>query len=476
MFTLFILLSRYIFIFFILSFLVQAFFFITAERGRLYIDQRAAIRLQRWTIVLMHITAYLILSWRPESGMFESSIFLSGVIALCFFVMAWVLSSIVYRDSCPLMWNCVFLLMDVGLIMIERINQATAVRQLMWFFVGFGLALMIPLFLKIVPRFEKLEMLYLIAGFLLLLSPLVVGLAQYGAVRWVNLFGVTFQPSELVKFLLVFYLASVFRKKHTLISLSVSGGAVAVFVFMLVAQRDLGGALIFFMTFLAMLYIATGNLFMFVGGLCAASAASFLAYSLFAHVRVRVAAWSDPFGDISDTGYQIAQSLFAIGAWGWAGSGLTLGVPTVIPIVESDFIFAAICEEFGGVFAVGLIAVMLVIFYRGIHVALRAGRRYYSLLAAGFAIILAFQSFLILGGVIKLIPLTGVTLPFVSYGGSSVVVSLLMIGILQWIYSYYRYDLEDDEPEEQGGDRLIALTQAENHLLTFDDKEAADNE
>jgi len=465
MFTLLIILSRYIFIFFILSFLVQAFFFVTAERGRLYIDQRAAIRLQRLTIALMHITAYLILAWRPGSGMFESAILITGAIALGFFVLAWALTSILYRDSCPLMWNCVFLLMDAGLIMIQRINQATAVRQLMWFFVGFALTLMIPLFLKIVPRFEKLEIIYLIAGFALLLSPLVVGLAQYGAVRWVNFFGVTFQPSELVKFLLVFYLASVFRKKHTLISLGVSGGAVAVFVFMLVAQRDLGGALIFFMTFLAMLYIATGSIFLFFGGLFAASAASVFAYGMFAHVRVRVAAWADPFSDIAGTGYQIAQSLFAIGAWGFAGSGLTLGMPSVIPIVESDFIFAAICEEFGGAFAIGLIAVMLVIFYRGIHIALRAGRRYYSLLAAGFAIILAFQSFLILGGVIKLIPLTGVTLPFVSYGGSSVVVSLLMIGILQWVYSYYRY-----EPEEEGCEEA---TEAEESEENIDDKEAS---
>jgi cell division protein FtsW (lipid II flippase) len=386
--------------------------------------------------------------------MFETAVLVTGAIALGYYILAWILAAIVYRDSCPLMWNCVFFLMSIGLIMLERINHETAIRQLGWFFVGFGLALIIPLFLKIVPRFEKLEIIYLVAGFGLLLSPLVVGLAQYGAVRWVNFFGLTFQPSELVKFLLVFYLASVFRKKQTLISLIIPSGAVAIFVMLLVAQRDLGGALIFFMTFLAMLFIATGNPFYFAGGLGAASVASVVAYRLFSHVKVRVAAWSDPFSDISSTGYQIAQSLFAIGAWGLMGSGLTLGAPTVIPIVESDFIFAAICEEFGGVFAFGLIAIMLIIFYRGIHIALRAERRYYSLLAAGLAIILAFQSFLILGGVIKLIPLTGVTLPFVSYGGSSVVVCLLMIGILQWIYSYYRYDPEEqdipesDDPEK----------------------------
>jgi cell division protein FtsW (lipid II flippase) len=212
------------------------------------------------------------------------------------------------------------------------------------------------------------------------------------------------------------------------------------------------------MTFMVMLYIATGNPFLFAGGFAVASVASVAAFRLFSHVRVRVAAWSDPFADISGIGFQIAQSWFAIGSWGIAGSGLTLGIPTAIPVVESDFIFAAICEEFGGIFAVGLIGIMLVIFYRGMHIALRSERRYYALLAAGFSSILAFQSFLILGGVTKLIPLTGVTLPFISAGGSSVVVCLLMIGILQWIYSYYRYNedeevVEDeDQPDEKSED------------------------
>ncbi|MCL2699945.1 MAG: FtsW/RodA/SpoVE family cell cycle protein, partial [Defluviitaleaceae bacterium] len=441
--------SRYFFILCILSFLVQAFFYVAAERGRLYIDQRAAIRLQRWTIALMIIIAFSILGWQPEYGAFDTTVLATGAIALVFFIMTWTFSAIIYRDSCPLMWNCVLFLMGVGIIMLQRLDHETAVRQLMWFFLGFSMTLFIPPFIKVVPKFEKLEPVYLAAGFGLLLSPLLFGLAQYGAMRWVNFFGVTFQPSELVKFLLVFYLASVFRKKQTLISLLIPAGAVAVFVVMLVLQRDLGGALIFFMTFMVMLYIATGNPFLFAGGFAAASVASVFAYRLFPHVRVRVTAWEDPFADIAGMGFQIAQSWFAIGSWGWAGSGLTLGIPTAIPVVESDFIFAAICEEFGGVFAVGFIAVILVIFYRGMHIALRAERRYYALLAAGFSSILAFQSFLILGGVIKLIPLTGVTLPFVSAGGSSVVVCLLMIGILQWIYSYYRYD-EAEEYDDAG--------------------------
>jgi cell division protein FtsW (lipid II flippase) len=190
------------------------------------------------------------------------------------------------------------------------------------------------------------------------------------------------------------------------------------------------------MSFMVMLYISTGNAFMFFGGMASFSAASVVAYNMFAHVRVRVLAWSDPWSHINLEGYQITQSLFAIGTYGFIGIGLTRVIAINIPDVQTDFIFAAICEEFGGIFAIGLIGVYIMIFYRGSHIALRCEKRYYSLLAAGFTSMLAFQTFVILGGVTKFIPMTGVTLPFISYGGSSIVVSILMMGILQWVYMY----------------------------------------
>jgi len=174
-----------------------------------------------------------------------------------------------------------------------------------------------------------------------------------------------------------------------------------------------------------------------------------VAYRLFGHVRIRIAIWQDPWADVHGIGHQVVQSLFAISTWGLLGSGLTLGMPNRIPVVARDMMFAAICEELGSLFGIGIIGVYIMIFYRGAHIALRCKRKYYSLLAVGFTSMMAFQTFLILGGTINLIPLTGVTLPFVSYGGSSVLVSSLMIGIIQWIFMYYS-ESADDEEEDLG--------------------------
>jgi len=224
-------------------------------------------------------------------------------------------------------------------------------------------------------------------------------------------------------------------------------------VFLLVLQKDLGSALIFFMTYMVMLYIATSNEFLFLLGMGAASGAALVAYKLFSHVRVRVAAWQNPWADIDTGGYQIVSSLFAITTWGLFGSGLTKGMPRSIPVVESDMIFAAICEEFGVIFGMGVIGIFIMILYRGVRVALDCDRRYYSILAAGVTTMISFQAFVILGGVIKLIPLTGVTLPLVSYGGSSVLVSLMMIGLLQWVcvYCEQQYKEEEEMTEVQIG-------------------------
>ncbi|MCL2337627.1 MAG: FtsW/RodA/SpoVE family cell cycle protein, partial [Firmicutes bacterium] len=307
-------------------------------------------------------------------------------------------------------------------------------KQLIWFIIGALAALTIPLLLMLTPRFEKLEIVYLIVGYVFILLPFFLSTITNGALNWIEIGGYSLQPSEIVKFLLVFYLASVFRKKRTLPQLALPSLFSAGLVLILVMQRDLGGALIFFMTFMIMLYISSGSELLFLLGMGLAALGSVGAYQIFAHVRVRVESWQNPWLHADAGGYQILQSLFAIGTWGLWGSGLTRGMPNSIPVHESDFMFAALCEELGPLFAVGIIGVFIMIFYRGVHISLRCKRRYYSLIAAGLTSMLTFQTFLIIGGNIKLIPLTGVTLPFLSYGGSSVIVSMLMVGFLQWLY------------------------------------------
>jgi cell division protein FtsW (lipid II flippase) len=231
-------------------------------------------------------------------------------------------------------------------------------------------------------------------------------------------------------------LASVFRKKLSFKQLIFPTAAGMAIVMILVVATDLGSALIFFLTYMMIMYISTGKIILFALGLLGASGGAVIAYQFFSHVQVRVAAWQNPWVNMDTGGFQIVRSLFAIGTWGLLGSGLTRGLPGSVPVVESDFMFAAISEEFGSFFGIGLIGVFILLFDRGVHIALRCDRRYYSLLAAGFTSMLAFQTFIIIGGVTKFIPLTGITLPFVSYGGTSIVVSILMIGILQWVYIY----------------------------------------
>ena len=319
----------------------------------------------------------------------------------------------------------------------------------MWMCIGLAGMSFLPTFFRWIPRFEMFEWVYIIGCYLLLLSTRFFGVSKYGSTNWLAIGPVTFQPSEIAKFLFVFYLASVFRKRVEWMQFLTSGILSVGHVMLLVLQKDLGSALIFFMTYMVMLYIATSNEFLFFLGMGAASVAAMGAYKLFSHVQVRVAAWRNPWADIDAGGYQIVSSLFAITTWGLFGSGLTKGMPKSIPVVESDMIFSAICEEFGVIFGAGIIGIFIMLLYRGVRIALDCNRRYYSILAAGVTTLISFQAFVILGGVMKLIPLTGVTLPFVSYGGSSVLVSLMMIGLLQWVCVYCEQRAQQEQEEQR---------------------------
>ena len=449
MFDLIIMLSRYAFIAYIVLFLWQGIVYVAYEQGGYLGNPYTAVSIQRRLVVLMHLTAFLILSYNRETHLFDITALIFGAISFIFILIAVKLLDRFYYEGCPLIWTGMLFLMDVSIIMLQRVEPYLAHRQLMWMCIGLAGMLFLPFFFRLIPRFEVFEWAYIIACYGLLLCTRLFGISKGGSTNWLS-FGlgpidITFQPSEIAKFLFVFYLASVFRKrvdwKQFLTTAILSAGL----VFLLVLQKDLGSALIFFMTYMVMLYIATSNEFLFLLGMGAASGAAIVAYKLFSHVRVRVAAWQNPWADIDTGGYQIVSSLFAITTWGLFGSGLTKGMPKSIPVVESDMIFAAICEEFGVIFGAGIIGIFIMILYRGVRIALDCNRRYYSILAIGVTTMISFQAFIILGGVIKLIPLTGVTLPFVSYGGSSVLVSLMMIGLLQWVCVY----CEQQSMEEQ---------------------------
>ena len=450
-FELFVILSRYFFALLIAIFAWQSVKGAIAINNDDYDRLRRSAFSQRAVIIFIHALAFFILSFDMETLMFDYYTLGFAGVSVAVLVLGSLIAEKIYKNSCPIIWNCVVFLLDMSLISIFRINTTLAERQLIWIAAAFGLMVLVPMALKILPSIEKMTILYFAASFGLMILPFFIGVTIHGATRWVEIGEFRFQPSEIVKFLFVFYLAAALKNASTIRKLILPGVMCAILVLIHVLQRDLGGALIFFLTFMAMLYIASGKLSIVLLGFSAASIASVFAYHIFYHVQVRVAAWLNPFADMAGGGFQILQALFAIGSWGPFGSGLSRGFVRTIPIVESDFIFAAISEEFGWIAGITLIIIFMVIFYRGIKVALSHDGEYYSLLTAGFTCILAVQTFLIIGGVINFIPLTGVTLPFVSYGGSSIVASILIICILQWVYGEREQEEYEEEEEEYEG-------------------------
>ncbi len=226
---------------------------------------------------------------------------------------------------------------------------------------------------------------------------------------------------------------------------------------LLVLQRDLGAAMLMAMVYMLMFYAATCKLGATLLGAAACGAGAVASYYLFDHVKRRVAVWRDPWATYSTSGYQIAQGLMAIASGGLFGMGLGLGSPKLIPAYRTDYIFAVICEEFGIVFGIGIMAVYLIIVIRGCMAALSVKNRFVSLCAFGASALIAVQAFIIIGGVIKLIPLTGITMPFVSYGGSSLIAFMMLHGIIQAASDIGAGELEraleaDDGEEESGED------------------------
>ena len=262
----------------------------------------------------------------------------------------------------------------------------------------------------------------------------IAGQTSYGAKLSLSIGPLTIQPSEFVKIIFVMFIASMLYQRQDFHQVMVTSIFSAVFVLMLVASKDLGGALLYFFTYLVMVYVATRRFVYFGGGILAMIVASLLGYRLFDHVQARVQAWSNPLAVIDGAGYQVCQSLFAIGTGGWFGLGLGQGLPEKIPVVTKDFVFAAISEELGGVFALCLIMVCVSCFFMIMNVAMKLRDNYYRLTAVGLGTLYALQVFLTIGGVIKFIPSTGVTLPLVSYGGSSLLSTMIVFGIIQGLY------------------------------------------
>lgn len=339
-----------------------------------------------------------------------------------------------YPTSSRLITNNMCFLFTLGFTMLTRLNFNLAIKQFFIVCAFIVIFAVVPYIIGTMQGFSRFRVFYGVTGFLLLSSVFVIGAKKYGAVNWIKIGNFMLQPSEFVKILFIFFVASMLAKSIEFKNIVLTTWIAAAHVIVLVAEKDLGGALLFFLVYLVMLFVATGKKLYFLGGLASGGLAAFVAYHFFAHVQTRVEAWRNPWAIIDGGGGQIAQSLFAIGTGGWLGLGLEEGMPYKIPVVISDFIFAAIAEEFGTLFALCLLLICLSCFVSFIDIAMQNKMMFYKLLALGFGVCYIFQVFLSVGGVTKFIPLTGVTLPLVSYGGSSIASSILVFNIIQGLY------------------------------------------
>ena len=419
--------SKYIIIIFITVYTYYGF------RSFSIIDSEAKSSIynrMRTLIFFIHFIAYFVLYINIKNN----QIIMFYIAQFVVFVLIFSLYPWVYHNLSRLLLNNVILFIVTGLIIITRLSFDKAIKQFIVATLGFFVCIFVPLFIAKLKFISRFGWAYGILGIAALLSVSVLGNEFRGATNWISIAGNSLQPSEFVKIIFAFAIAGLFAYSTKFTHIVKITILAAIHVLILVFQKDLGGALIFYMAYLIMLYVASNNGGYFFSGLLAGSGASFVAYKLFSHVRVRVIAWQAPFSVIDNEGYQISQSLFAIGTGGWLGMGLTQGMPESIPIVESDFIFSAICEELGGIYGICLILILISSLVMSYNISSKIQGTFYKILALGLTTMLGFQAVLSIGGVTNFIPSTGVTLPFISYGGSSMLSCIVMFAIIEGIF------------------------------------------
>jgi cell division protein FtsW (lipid II flippase) len=346
------------------------------------------------------------------------------------------------------------LLNGIGYVFIVRLDEAKADPdglaglQSSWIAVGVAAFVLTLLIVRRVRDLERYRWTIGFLGIVLLLLPLVPGIGKEinGAKIWVGIGPLSFQPGEFAKIALALFFASYLVEKRELLAVSAHRlgpiplpdlkhlGPVllawGVSLVVMVSEKDLGSSLLFFALFVALLWVSTERATYLVIGLVLFAGGAVFAHSQFTHVQERVDIWLDPWQDPKDDGFQIVESAFAFSAGGVTGTGINLGSPTRIPYAETDFIFAAIGEELGLVGAAGVLLAFLLMIGAGLRIAQRTDVPFERLLATGLTVLLGVQSFIIMAGVIRVLPLTGVTLPFVSYGGSSLVANYVLLALL----------------------------------------------
>lgn len=401
--------------------------------------KKGMLRRQNVLMYLFHLMAFIIMYLETEdikvAAFYLMQVVLFGATILLY--------THIYPKVSRLVVNNMCMLLCIGLIMLTRLAFDKAIKQFVIAAGTIAISLVVPIIIRKAKFLADWRKVYAIVGMIALAVVAIAGEVSNGAKLGFSVGGINIQPSELVKIIFVFYVAASFKISKDFKNIVITTAVAAAYVLILVASTDLGAALIIFVVYLVMLYVATKQPLYMLAGLGAGSVASVIAYQLFGHVKTRVVVWRDPFASYDTGGYQVAQSLFAIGTGSWFGMGLYQGMPDKIPVADTDFIFSAIAEELGLVFALCLILICVSCYIMFLNIAMQLRNQFYKLVALGLGTCYIFQVFLTIGGVTKFIPSTGVTLPLVSYGGSSLLSTLIMFAIIQGLYI-----LREDEEED----------------------------
>lgn len=395
--------------------------------------QKDRQRVRRLTLVenILILVYQLISYFTLYVALEDSRYMLFALLVIAAFFAIFLLYRTLYRHANMPLFNNMCMLLSVGLVVQSRLSFSNAVHQMMIASVGLVITFTLPMLRGQMRLLKNFGYGYGFIGIGILSVVMLLGATTLGANITYTIAGVTFQPSEFVKILYILFLASTLREVHDFKSLVIVTAFAAAHVLVLVGSTDLGSGLIFFVVYLFMAFLATGEWWILAAGFGLGGAGAVACYFMFSHIQQRVQAFLDPWSLIDSIGYQVTQSLFAIGAGGLFGVGLGQGTPSDVPFVESDFVFAAVCEELGQLVGVCVILVGISCFIVMLELAAGFADRFYRLMAYGAGICYIFQMFLTLGGQTKFIPLTGVTLPFISYGGSSILSTLIIFTMVE---------------------------------------------
>lgn len=440
--------SKYLVLLFMVLYTIICFTYLIAKDRK---KRTKNLNKQVFYIFMIHFLCHVMLM----INMKDIKVIVYYLIEIFIAVMYILAFRLMYKNSSRLLTNNVAFLMLIGYTMLLRLSPKLAVRQFILASLGLILTIFIPKIMSMMKNIPYWRNRYGVVGIILLASVFIPGLGMVvnGSRNWISIGGLSLQPMEFVKLFFIFFTASSLVKASTIKDLFVNACIAATFMLILVIEKDFGAVVMFYIIYFMMVYLATSRPIFMLLGIGLGVAACVIGYmlfkdSLFAHVVVRVNAWKDPFKYQQTQGYQVCESLFAIGTGGFFGTGLGRGMPYLIPVAESDFIFSAIGEELGMVFGLCLILIYLSCFLAIQNIAMKCKQPFFKYVTFGIGICYIFQVVLNVGGATKFIPSTGVTLPLISYGISSVFSTLLMFSIIQYTYILVSKEADDLEKEK----------------------------